>query len=66
MNYYTADLHFGHKGVIALDHRPFETVEVMDEAMISLSNQRVNRDGCMLYGYRPVRLNEIVKANRTM
>ena len=44
MNYYTADLHFGHKGVIALDHRPFETVEVMDEAMISLWNQRVNHD----------------------
>ena len=64
MNYYTADLHFGHKGGIDLDHRPCETVEVMDEAMISLSKQRGNRDGCMLYGYRPVRLNEIVKANR--
>ena len=38
----------------------------MDEAMISLWNQRVNRDGCMLYGYRPVRLNEIVKVNRTI
>ncbi len=64
MNYYTADLYFGHKGVIDLDHRPFETVEVMDEAMISLWNQRVKCDGCMLYGYSPVRLNEIVKANR--
>lgn len=31
-------------------------------------NQRENayNVGCMLYGYRPVRLNEIVKANRTM
>ena len=118
MNYYTADLHFGHKGVIDFDHRPFENVEVMDEALISLWNQRVNHDdhvyilgdfcyrneksaewygsykghlhfyghihnkrdetwahmnqrenaynvGCMLHGYRPVRLNEIVKANRS-
>lgn len=31
-------------------------------------NQRENayNVGCMLYGYRPVRLNEIVKANRTI
>lgn len=44
MNYYTADLHFGHKGVIDFDHRPFENVEGMDEALISLWNQRVNHD----------------------
>lgn len=31
-------------------------------------NQRENayNVGCMLYGYRPVRLNEIVKVNRTI
>ena len=30
--------------VIDFDHRPFKNVEVMDEAMISLWNQRVNHD----------------------
>ena len=75
MNYYTADLHFGHSNVINFDHRPFIDVDEMDSTLIALWNNRVrndddvwilgvNRDGCMLYGYRPVRLNEIVKANR--
>jgi len=27
MNYYIADLHFGHDNAISFDHRPFETVE---------------------------------------
>ena len=30
--------------VIDFDHRPFKNVEVIDEAMISLWNQRVNHD----------------------
>lgn len=41
MKLYTADLHFGHKGIIAMDRRPFETVEEMDRTLIELWNARV-------------------------
>ena len=30
------------------------------------SEENAYNVGCMLYGYRPVRLNEIVKVNRTI
>lgn len=33
MNSYIADLHLGHANAISFDHRPFETVEEMNEAM---------------------------------
>ena len=38
----------------------FETWEYMNQG------ENAYNVGCMLYGYGPVRLNEIVKANRTM
>lgn len=41
MNYYTADLHFGHKNVIAFDSRPFESVEEMDRLLIEYWNSRI-------------------------
>ena len=41
MNYYIADLHFGHANAIAFDNRPFETVEEMNEALILNWNARV-------------------------
>ena len=44
MNLYTADLHFGHKNAILFDHRPFADVKQMDEALIYLWNQRVQKD----------------------
>lgn len=44
MIYYISDLHFGHKNVIAMDGRPFETIEQMDAALIRLWNERVGDD----------------------
>ena len=42
MNYYIADLHFGHKRCIEMDQRPFSSVEEMDETLISNWNNKVN------------------------
>lgn len=44
MNYYTADLHFGHKNVIRFDNRPFESVEEMDAELILRWNSRVREE----------------------
>lgn len=42
MNYYIADCHFFHKGVIHFDNRPFKTVEEMNDIMIENWNNAVN------------------------
>lgn len=38
MNYYIADMHFGHKNVLSFDNRPFANTEMMDEYMIQSWN----------------------------
>lgn len=42
--FYTADLHFGHMGVIGFDHRPFFGVQDMDCKLIHQWNKKVNED----------------------
>ena len=42
--FFIADLHFGHKDVIAFDHRPFKDVEEMETEMICKWNAKVSRD----------------------
>ena len=41
MTYFTSDQHFGHFNIIRLCRRPFETVEEMDEALLSKWNAKV-------------------------
>lgn len=42
--YFIADLHFGHKDILAFDNRPFETIEKHDEALIENWNSVVGMD----------------------
>jgi calcineurin-like phosphoesterase family protein len=44
--YYTADLHFGHHGILThcAATRPFDTVEDMDAAIVERINERVGKD----------------------
>lgn len=41
MNFYIADLHFGHKNIIKYDNRPFDTVEEMDQCLMDRWNNAV-------------------------
>ena len=44
MNYYIADLHFGHENVIRFDGRPFNSVEEMDQTLIVQWNAVVKEE----------------------
>lgn len=51
MIFYTADTHFGHENVIKHDNRPFDSIEEMDETLISLWNSRVtDKDDIYIVG----------------
>lgn len=41
--FFTADTHFGHQGILRHAHRPWTTVEEMDEALVSNWNNTVPR-----------------------
>ena len=40
---YVSDCHFGHQNIILYEHRPFESVEEMDKAMIEKWNKKVEK-----------------------
>jgi calcineurin-like phosphoesterase family protein len=44
MNYYTSDLHLGHYNIIKLCNRPFDSVQQMNETLITNWNARVHND----------------------
>lgn len=44
MNFYIADLHFGHKNVLSFDNRPFKTIEENDNVIINNWNNVVGID----------------------
>ena len=45
----TGDSHFGHDEAISLFHRPFESTEAMDAAMIDRVNERVGRKDTLIH-----------------
>lgn len=49
MDYFIADLHFGHSNIISLCNRPYNSVEEMDEAFISAWNARVKKKADTVY-----------------
>jgi calcineurin-like phosphoesterase family protein len=51
MIYFTADLHFGHTGIIAMRSRPFAGKDEMNEALVQYYNATVhNNDTCYILG----------------
>jgi calcineurin-like phosphoesterase family protein len=42
--FFTSDLHFGHRGILKHCSRPFESVEEMDEGLISRWNESVSTE----------------------
>ena len=46
--FYTSDLHFGHTKIIEYEHRPWNTVEEMDEGLIENWNRKVKK-GDLVY-----------------
>ena len=44
MIYFTADMHFGHKAIIRMQNRPFESVEEMDRVLLQNYNSIVRKE----------------------
>ena len=44
MVYFTADMHFGHRAIINMQNRPFESVEEMDRVMLQNFNSVVHKN----------------------
>lgn len=44
MIYFTSDLHLGHRAIISMVNRPFESVEEMNRILISNFNSYVHKD----------------------
>ncbi len=44
MTFFTSDQHFGHFNIIRLSHRPFESAEEMDAALLAKWNAKVGSD----------------------
>lgn len=65
MKYYVADLHFGHRNILSLCNRPFQTVEQMDQTLISNWNSTVSdQDEVYIVGdlfYRSTQVETILK-----
>ena len=76
MTYFTADQHFGHFNIIRLSHRPFASLDEMNEAMIAKWNAKVKpgdavfmrrsrmfNAGVDVNGFEPVSFEELVSNN---
>jgi calcineurin-like phosphoesterase family protein len=48
-HWFTADTHFGHANIIRYCHRPFETVEGMNDALIERINARVKANDTLYH-----------------
>ena len=44
MVYFTADMHFGHRAIINMQSRPFESVEEMNRVLLQNFNSVVHKD----------------------
>ena len=44
MIYFTSDLHLGHRGIITMQNRPFQTLEQMDRTLLKNFNDMVQKN----------------------
>lgn len=66
MNYFIADLHFGHENILSYDNRPFKDIEEHDAELVKLWNETVDDDDDVyilgdISWYGPDRTLEIFK-----
>jgi len=66
MNYYTADLHFGHKNILQYCNRPFANLNEMNNALINNWNSAVLKQDTVyvlgdMFFYEPDQQRKIMK-----